>query len=209
LSASAHSLATELATQAPRGNLLLVGIGNGRNLPPLLTRLDQLTVVDADARRLVRATGLLPPDGPPVRFVAAAFDQLPFASASFAGMLSTHILQHGTVAEITSITRELARVAQPDAHCYFALASQRDQRCGQGQRISDNCWTPSSGDEIGVPHSYFDEAGIHELFARHFIINTLEEYDADALVGSWAHGAPSGIVHWFVRAARSAMPHHS
>ena len=99
----------------------------------------------------------------------------------------------------------LRRVLQPGAPAYVTLGSINDPRFGFGDALDERTFAPGDGDEIGIPHAYFERDGIHELL-RGFTIESLEEVDATSIVGTWAHpdtDSPQQIVHWFVVATKN------
>jgi hypothetical protein len=121
----------------------------------------------------------------------------------FQGALTTHALLHGTAESIAPLLARIAQLLDDAAPFYATFGSVRDSRFGIGTRIDDWTFAPESGDEIGVPHVYFDEPHLRALLDRYFAIESLEERNVDEIVGRWAHAErPQGSVHWFVRAAR-------
>jgi hypothetical protein len=60
------------------------------------------------------------------------------------------------------------------------------------------------GDERGVPHAFFDETRLRELLDEWFVLETVEDRDADETAGDWAHREIPlrSSAHWFVRARK-------
>ena len=97
---------------------------------------------------------------------------------------------------------ELRRVLRRGSPVFLTLGSLRDARYGLGVRFDDRSFAPGDGDEAGIPHAYFDRDGVIEAM-RGFRIDLLDEVDADATAGRWAHsGEPVGRAHWFVVATK-------
>lgn len=198
-----HPLAAASARQSHQGPLLLVGIGSGRNLLPFLNHTEDVYAVDERRERVEKlltapafaASAALKP-------YHVSYSALPFQSAYFSLVLSTHVLQHGRYDEVAVIIAECARVLKPGGTFRAVFASTRDRRFGQGRKIADDCWAPSDGDEQGVAHLYVQAAEIAELLHPFFHIFGLHEHDADHIAGAWAHRRPAGLVHWFVQARR-------
>lgn len=185
-----HPLASEFAQcfqTSPGAAVIEFGTGSGRNTRALLAAgLRVFEIGDSDATdhdALARLLRALPPCD---------------------GALSTHALLHGTPASIATSIGALGAVLKPSAPFYATLGSVRDARYGKGRRIAAGSYAPAAGDECGVAHAYFDEAGARALLSA-FQIEYLCETDVDAVVGSWAHAVePHGFVHWFLRALRAA-----
>ncbi len=100
---------------------------------------------------------------------------------------------------------EFGRILKLGGHAYFTLGSKRDSRFGVGAQIGHETFTPQTGDEQGVPHSYFDEAGVRNLLRR-FALIELAEHSVDDIAGRWAHASAPlrGAVHWFVIIRKSS-----
>ncbi len=181
-SVGAHPLADALIERL-RGRgarVLELGAGSGRNTAAL-----QAAGFDVRAIRDDDVPEIAPGDG--------AFD----------AALSTHALLHGTPAAIACTVQKTARALKPHAPFYCTFSSKRDARCGRGRRIADDTYAPLSGDEAGVPHAYFDEAGLRAMLQQWYEVESLQEHEVDTIVGRWAHAQPrSGAVHWFLRARK-------
>jgi hypothetical protein len=131
------------------------------------------------------------------------YTQLPGGRNLYSAALSTHGYLHGTVAKLRVGFAELRRVLRPGALIFITLGSIHDARFGLGTALDDATFAPGDGDEAGIPHAYFDRAGVHEVLAPPFTVESLEEVNVDAIVGRWAHGTDSGMWHWFITARRN------
>ena len=175
-----HPLARELATRLigrppGRRRTLLVGLGNGRNVPPLVEARAELTV----------ATG--------------GYEEVPLLGGGFDAALSTHAYLHGTSEAVSNALRSLAERLVPGAPCYLTLGSAADPRFGCGRRLDAQSWAANDGPEAGVAHAYFDLEQARIALAPFASAEIVEGW---ASAGAWAHG-PLEIertVHWFVRA---------
>jgi len=198
-----HPLAERLVAMTPPSSELLdVGTGSGRNLR-FIAATHRAVGVDDDADRAARVSTALRQEGLAVSVHAASYTQLPFARDRFAGALSTHALLHGTRSKIRLAIAEIARVLRRGAPFLLTLASIEDERYGEGTMLELDVFAPISGDEEGIPHLYVDAAGVPDLLAPNFTVESQLHVDVDAVVGRWAHGeAPSGRRHWFVQARR-------
>ena len=158
--------------------------GRGRNGDAL--RRAGFVVVSIDDRR---ASSPHPLDG-----IASNFD----------AAISTHGLLHGSIGSIASRLQAIAARLKPDGLLNATFGSTRDARFGQGKRLDDATFAPLDGDERGVAHTYFDRKRLTALLAPWFELESIEECDADAIAGSWAHRQRPlrGAVHWMAIARR-------
>ena len=200
----AHPLALRLlnkqGTSQPR--VLEVGAGSGRNLMTLLSARLDVTSLDEDAQRVTRLRRKYPELKN--NLLCAAYTQLPKVGNGYDAVLSTHALLHGDVSKIRAVLAEIRRILSSEGNAYFTLGCTADLRFGEGRKIAEATFAPTSGDEQGVPHSYFDEAGAHDLL-RNFEIEELSQQAVDDIAGKWAHETTMlrGAVHWFVVAKKA------
>jgi SAM-dependent methyltransferase len=165
------------------GPVIEVGTGSGRNTAALVEAgIPNLTV----------------PDSTP-------YTQLPGGRDTFGAALSTHAYLHGTSDKVRLGIAELRRVLRPNAPIYITLGSFKDARYGLGIPFDERSFAPGDGDEVGVPHAYFDRDGVIEMLFG-FEIEEMEEVEVDEIVGRWAHAGDeiAGRVHWFVVAHRKS-----
>jgi hypothetical protein len=133
-----------------------------------------------------------------------AYTQLPGEHDAYAAAFSSHGYLHGATAKVRAGFAELRRVLRPGSPVYITLGSIHDERFGFGEALDEWTFAPGDGPEMGSPHGYFDRDTIVELL-RGFTIESLEDVDATAIVGEWAHEPgddPEPIRHWFVIATR-------
>jgi hypothetical protein len=198
-----HPLARDLAgCLEADARVLLLGVGSGRNVPPLLAAGARVDVVEEDPERARAAVDRFAGDGR-VRVVRARYaGPIPFAGG-FAAALTTHALQHGSLGGVTGAVAAVRSRLAPGAPFFLTLGSKRDPRFASGRRIAPNVAAPLDGSEAGVAHVYLDEPEVRAVLAG-FEIESANEASAAETAGRWAHpGAEAdGLVHWFVRARR-------
>ena len=175
-----HPLAMLLSERLAAGARVLdIGRGSGRNA-------DGLT----EAGFLVVSTR----DGDPVCADANAFD----------GAIATHALLHGSHEEIARTLRTIAGALAPRAPFHATFGSTSDLRFGAGTRLDERTYAPASGDESGVPHTFYDESEVRSILHPDFEIESLTERAVDDVAGRWAHAERPlrGARHWFAIARR-------
>jgi hypothetical protein len=201
-----HPLARELAAllgSEPAARLLLVGIGNGRNVAPFVAAGTHVDALEDDPARARAAAERFAGD-PLVRVVRARYAGPYPLAGGYAAALSTSALLHGTSSAIAAAVAAIRARLRPSGALYATFGSTNDPRFGRGTQLDAATFAATAGDEAGVPHAFFDEAGLRALLDG-FTALALVEADASETAGSWAHPADStaGIVHWFVRARRA------
>jgi hypothetical protein len=195
----ALELAAELLRREPgRRRTLLVGLGTGRNVPPLLGSGAELTVLDDDPDRAARILARLGADGAKAS-LAGDLEQLRRDGPRFDAALSTHGFLHGTAEAVRGRLAGLASLLASGAPCRLTLGAASDPRFGDGLRLDAQTWAPADGPEAGVPHAYFDREQARAALAPFATAEIAQERGA---AGAWAHDPLDAerIVHWFVRA---------
>jgi hypothetical protein len=131
------------------------------------------------------------------------YTQLPGSRDSYAAALSTHGYLHGRTDKVRAGFGELRRVLRAGAPIFVTLGSIKDARFGFGQEVDERTFAAGDGPEKGIPHAFFERAGIPDVM-RGFTIESLEELKVDEVVGRWAHGPrEQGLYHWFVVAVKN------
>lgn len=178
-STTPHPLATRLVAEAASREIsvLEIGRGSGRN---------HKAITESGAALTSIATGQRPDPG-------EAFD----------AVLSTHALLHGTPASIAAILESIYTWLKPEGRLYATFGSKRDSRYGVGTQISEHVFAPTTGDETGVAHAYWDAVEIRALL-KDFRITEIEETQVDEIAGAWAHKETPLVAafHWFVVAGK-------
>jgi len=96
----------------------------------------------------------------------------PFTGLNFHGALSWDALHHNT---ISNINKAVDNVYESLCEGGMFMVSLRSTKSGKadlrGKEIEKNTFVMEDGSEAGVPHHYFDEQGIRELFKKWKIIS--------------------------------------
>jgi hypothetical protein len=204
MSDAPHPLAVELA-EALAGTsdarrVLVVGVGSGRNVQPLLQAGLWVDILEPDPER-ARAATIRFASERRVRVVRGRLGGPIPLGFGFDGALSTHALLHGTPRDVAAAALAVALRLRADGRFFATLGCTGDPRFGVGTRIDRSTFAPEDGREAGIAHAYFREDEIARTLAP-FEIERVERVEAGTVVGSWAHDEGERIVHWFVRARR-------
>jgi hypothetical protein len=202
---SPHPLARDFAraiASSNAGRVLLLGFGSGRNVPPVLAAAPRVVILEDDAERARAASARFAGDGR-IEIVHAPYGATGALAGSFAGALTTHALLHGNPASVGAAVANVRERLESQAPFFMTLASKSDPRYGQGDRLDADTYAAPSGSEAGVPHVFFDLAGVRALLDG-FQFDALEERDASETAGAWAHAPHDAATlrHWFVWARR-------
>jgi len=91
-------------------------------------------------------------------------DPFPYADASFDAVLSIQVIHHARIAETRQIIAEIARVLKPEGIIFISVPQEKHQGVPQ-QKIEPGTYIPLDGWERGLPHHYFTEPELHDVFS--------------------------------------------
>jgi ubiquinone/menaquinone biosynthesis C-methylase UbiE len=124
---------------------------------------------------------------------------IPYPDGHFDAIISTYVIHHNTLDNIRRCVAEMHRVLVPGGKALLIVSSQRGHRYGKGQQLERDTFVHDSGPEVGIPHHFFDEPGLHALFADFRIVAlTLDELDEVENGVRYLHS------HWVVTVEHAA-----
>lgn len=89
----------------------------------------------------------------------------PWQPSYFHGVVSWNVLHHNRLAAIREAVSHVYHSLIPGGILMVTLKSDKADFAGQGVEIEPGTFIHDIGDDCGVPHHYFNEAEIRELFA--------------------------------------------
>ena len=95
----------------------------------------------------------------------ADMTECPWSLNYFHGVVSWNVLHHNRLAAVHEAVSQAHRSLVPGGILMATLKSDKADLAGQGVEIEPGTFIHDIGDESGVPHHYFNEAGIRDLFA--------------------------------------------
>ncbi len=99
----------------------------------------------------------------------------PFNSVKFHGVICWDAVHHNTVENINKAITVVYNSLITDGMFMVTLLSTKGRAYGYGNEIEKNTFTRTNGAEAGVPHHYFDELEIRELFKQWKIVILAEQ----------------------------------
>ena len=171
--------------------LLDIGVGGGRHTRLLCELGFQVFGTDiseegvAQTERLLRASDLT------ATLRQAEMTSLPFPSETFNGALSFCVFTYADHAGMAQAVAELHRVLRPDGMAFLMLRSDRDYRCGKGEKIEPGTYrlTIEDTNEFGLVQRFLREEEIPALFADfqdvHFELTETTFDDRRKLNSDW------------------------
>ena len=127
----------------------------------------------------------------------------PWPGVRFHGVLSWAALHHNTLDGVRSALETAKARLLPGGPLLCTLKSRNADSYGLGDETEPNTFVQDSGPEAGVPHHYFDEAEIRDVFSG-WNVEVLVERRCDYRVRcqDFPDGNPFDYTTWGVLAAR-------
>ena len=161
-----HEFLPEFIAALPTrpASILDLGCGTGRHLITLAEQGFHMVGFDQSNHGLQLARAWLTEKGFQAGLCAQDFlDPLPCANASFDALLSTQVIHHAILANIQKTVNEIYRVLKPAGLIFISMPLYPPNR-PDIKEIEPATFVPLSGSERGLPHHYFTEAGLRQVF---------------------------------------------
>jgi|SRR6267143_2632644 len=113
--------------------------------------------------------------------------ELPFIDDYFDGVICTNVLHHGKLVQIKQATREVHRVMKGGASAFVVALSTTDFRRGNGQRLEQNTFVFTEGEERGIIHHFFPRRELESCLGKFEIISFEERLIPVEEGGNRAH----------------------
>jgi len=184
-----------LAAFERRGHsrVLDLGCGTGRHTTALIDRGFEVFGCDTSAEALAILGRL----APGIDLQRCEMTGLPYTDAFFDAVVCNHVLQHGRLADVRRAAGEIRRVLRPGGGLFLAVVSTEHPKSFTGTEIEPNTRIGTDGLDGHVPHHFFSEPELRDLFSG---------FDVDDLI----HAAgPSELTPgresaaWFLTATRT------
>jgi SAM-dependent methyltransferase len=98
------------------------------------------------------------------------FDRLPFGEAFFDAIMSVQVIHHARLARIGALVDEITRVLKPNG-LLFVTVPQLQNQGTQFRLIEPGTSIPLDGLEAGLPHHYFTQEELRNLFNQYLVMD--------------------------------------
>jgi len=165
------AFAQELKRRGAR-RVLDLGFGAGRHVVYLAREGFAVCGTDISPRGLEYTEAWLQKEGLRADLQLSDMTVIPYPNQYFDAIVSTYVIHHNTLDNIRRCVDEMYRVLAPGGRALLILQSKRSYHYGHGEKLEPDTFVAEHGADTGIPHHFFDEAGLRDLFAD-FIIVTL------------------------------------
>lgn len=187
------ALALKLKQQGKR-RILDLGFGAGRHVAYLTREGFEVCGIDISPRGLELTQAWLQREGLHADLRLSDMTVIPYPDQHFDAVISTYVIHHNTLDNIRRCMTEIQRVLVPGGKVLLIVQSKRGHRYGQGQQLEPDTFITISGADAGIPHHFFDEAGLRDLMPAFVILELSSREHVDE--EGYRHA------HWLVVASR-------
>jgi ubiquinone/menaquinone biosynthesis C-methylase UbiE len=188
-------LAKELQRSGGR-RVLDLGFGAGRHVAYLAREGFEACGTDISSRGLELTREWLQKEGLHADLRLSDMTLIPYPDQYFDAVVSTYVIHHNTLDNIRRCVAEIHRVLVPGGRAMLIVQSKRGYRYGGGQQLEPDTYITVDGADAGIPHHFFDEAGLRDLFAQFAILDISPREHVDE--EGYRHA------HWVVVIERAA-----
>jgi len=165
--------AVDFLREAKAVRILDLGCGTGRHAVYLAQNGFAVIGCDSSEAALLIVKGILPE----AEFQVCDVGSLPYRNQSLDGIFCHAVIQHGTLATIKRAIGEIHRVLRGGGALFLTVTSTKHPEYLTGREIEPGTKMNIDAIDGDMPHHYFTEQEMRELFGR-FIIVKLEHYRA-------------------------------
>ena len=138
--------------------------GAGRHTVQMARLGHDIYASDISERGIANTRDWLEREGLEARTAISDMNECPWPDKSFQGVVCWDSLHHNTLVNIKRTVEGVHDALCPGGLFLVTLASTKTDSYGTGREIEPNTYVRGEGDEEGVPHHFFSEQDVVELF---------------------------------------------
>lgn len=152
--------------------ILDLGCGTGRHLVYLSKIGFQMDGFDSSPHAISLAQKWLDEEGLTATIQKHPMEQsFPYPDMSFDAVISVQVIHHNFLRNILFTISEIERVLKPGGFIFITVPllgpkPVSPEEDWQLRQVEDGTYIPQSGPESGIPHHYFTEGELCEVFSR-------------------------------------------
>ncbi|MFQ6088194.1 MAG: class I SAM-dependent methyltransferase [Candidatus Methanofastidiosia archaeon] len=150
--------------------ILDLGCGAGRHTIFLARKGYQVLATDISENGVRYTKKWLKREGLEAELGISDMEDLPFGNERFDAVICIFVVHHNTLYGIEKTLKEIHRVLKKNGLSLITLKSSRDARFGQGEKIDEDTFLFTSGDEKGIPHYFCSRKTLDKLFSNFEIL---------------------------------------
>ena len=172
--------------------ILDLGCGTGRHTKMLVDTGFEVYGCDSSEKALETITNIIPKSD----FRKCDMTSLPYSPEFFDGILCHQVIQHGSLAKAKEASEEILRVLRPGGLLFLTAISTEHPKFATGREIEANTRIDTDDIDGHIPHHFFSENELRELF------NKFDIYDLEHFIGPSELNPNKGSAAWIMYAQK-------
>lgn len=148
-------------------DVLIPGIGYGRNALPFLERGMSVTGIEISETAIALARSAL---GLQIPIHHGSVTDMPFDDREYDGVFCYGLIYLLDTAAREKLIRDCSRQLSPGGHMIFTVISKKAPMYGQGPRLGDDCYERLPG----LPMYFYDAVSVAREFGPHGLVELSE-----------------------------------
>jgi SAM-dependent methyltransferase len=168
-----HDLVLNFAAELKRRGaqrVLDLGCGAGRHTVYLARAGFEVCGTDISPRGLDYTRAWLNREGLHADLQLSDMTVIPYPDNYFDAVVSMYVIHHNTLDNIRRCVAEMHRTLRAGGRALLTVHGKSGSRYGTGTQLEPDTFIPASGADSGVPHHFFGEQGLRDLFAQFTIV---------------------------------------
>jgi ubiquinone/menaquinone biosynthesis C-methylase UbiE len=153
-------------------HVLDLGCGTGRHTKYLLKKGFNVRGCDVSEKALE----IMEDKFPEVEVKNCDMTALAYNDNSFDAVFCHHVIQHGKMEDIKKVASEISRVTKKKGILFLVALSINHPKLLTGEKIEDGTYINTDSEDGNLPHHFFTEEELKNLFSDFEILN-LEEHN--------------------------------
>lgn len=164
----------EFAKTLEKGSRILdLGCGTGRHLVYLAGQGFEMYGTDISSAGIQECKKWLREKGLKAKLEVEDFEKISYPDEFFDAVISTKTIHHGVLKKIKNCVEEIYRVTKKGGKILVTLVHKNSMKWKKGYEIEKDTLILTKdriANEIGIPHHFFDEESVKDLFHKFKLI---------------------------------------
>lgn len=151
--------------------VLDLGCGGGRHLIYLARKGFDLYGLDSSPTGLAFTLDCLADEKLVAHLTLCDMKKLPYDDNYFDAIISVQVIHHNMVSGVINTIKEISRVLAGNGIIWITIPVSKNEPSKDQKEVEPGTYIPLDGIEKGLPHHYFSEDEIPDLFSEYSIID--------------------------------------
>ncbi len=151
--------------------ILDLGSGGGRHLIFLARKGFDVYGLDSSPTGLAFTLSCLADEKLVAHLTLSDMGKLPYDDHYFDAVISVQVIHHNMVSGVIKTIQEISRVLAGNGLIWITMPVSKNEPSKNQKEVESGTYIPLDGPEKGLPHHYFSENEIPDLFNKYSIVD--------------------------------------